>query len=146
MPIFTETKTTTFSAEQLYDLILDVEQYPDFLPWCSNAKIITRNESCFYARLTIGYKMFNESYLSKVTFKKNQYIEAQYIEGPFKNLHNRWVFHNTTDGSKVDFYLNFEFNNFLFNTITKSIYHQLTNVMIKSFITRAEDIYNEKNY
>ena len=141
MTIFTKKIQTVFHAKQLYDLVFDVESYPEFLPWCTGAKIITMHDDCFYAKLNIGYKIFNESYTSKVIFKKDQYIDAQCIDGPFKMLHNRWVFVEKPIGIEVEFYLNFEFNNFIFNAFTKTIYNQLTNVMINSFLTRADELY-----
>jgi coenzyme Q-binding protein COQ10 len=147
----TETKIMPFTANQIYDLVVDIENYPNFLPWCKNAKIIKEiSKNNIHAELLINFKNIYEKYTSDVYFNKineNQYnIEAIAIKGPFKRLVNKWqIVLIDQKKSKVDFYLEFEFNSIILTKMLGTIFSSATHKMINAFENRANELYNPKS-
>ena len=120
----------------------DINKYSDFLPWCANSKIISQESEEIIASLDIAYHGVNQSFSSKNTGIKNQEIVMKLVDGPFKHLDGLWVFSEIDgDSCKIDFSLDFEFNNFLLHKIASPIFSKIANTMLDSFISRAEDIY-----
>ena len=138
-----ETRILPFTPKQLYDLVLDIESYPVFIPQCSKAKILSENPSKqeLQAELNIDVGMISTSYISKVTFKSNNLINVDYMSGPLKNLHNKWLFLPHKHGCKLQFFLSYQFDNKIFNNLAKKIGNRLKNIMIESFIERATNLY-----
>ena len=91
MPRFVEDRTFHYSAQQMYDLVADVKEYPNFLPWCIGSRLYNQTDNDFYADLIIGFKMFRERFTSHVILGDNQ-IDINYIRGPLSHLHNLWQF------------------------------------------------------
>ena len=150
MPSHSEIKTLHYSAKQMFDLVLDVEKYPQFLPWCPAAKIIKRFDSkelnChFEADLVIHFKGFTQKYSSDVKAAKNLngefIINTTAIDGPFKNLVNHWQFQDITGGCQVKFFIDFEFKSLILDKMIGMIWQKATNKMIAAFETRAQTIY-----
>ena len=142
MPEFKETRILSFPPKVLYDIVLDIEKYPDFLPWCTRSEIVERfpGENKLYASVSAGYALYSETYLSKVTFADNERIEACYIEGPFKNLNTLWQFKEHTQGCALDFHVSFEFNKGILNTVANHMIDQVTEKMVEAFINRAHSL------
>ena len=149
MPSHKEVKNLNYSPKQILDLVMDIEQYPQFLPWCIAAKI-TKNidKNNLEADLAISFKGFFQKYTSLVTVKelnKNNFeIKAQAIEGPFKNLINLWRI-KEIKGEKnqcyVDFFIDFEFQSKFLSKMITPIFTRATNKMIQAFEKRAEELY-----
>src|SRR3546814_10212807 len=96
MPIHKEKRVLPYSPAQLYGLVIDIEHYPEFLPWCPGARVRTRQENLIVADLIIGFKMFRERFTSRVTpAPAGRRIDVTYADGPFKYLENHWVFEHT---------------------------------------------------
>ena len=108
-----EQKTLPYTAEQMFDLVVAVDQYSEFAPWCSASRINSReSDTIFYADLIVGYKMFRERFSSKVIAERPDSIYIEYLRGPLKHLKNYWRFIDQGDGScVVDFSVEFEFKN-----------------------------------
>ena len=84
-----------FKAKQLYNIIIDVEAYPDFLPWCLSSRIVKKHdENNFDAELTVGYKAIDEKYISRIQAEYEKQIISKAISGPFKSLDSSWYFKN----------------------------------------------------
>ena len=101
MPTHAEKRTMPYSAQQMYDLVVDVGSYPEFLPWCAAARIrkITPSENLVImdADLVIAFKVFRERFGSRVTMDaENTLIIVEYLDGPFKYLKNNWKFMEIT--------------------------------------------------
>ncbi|NCP62823.1 MAG: type II toxin-antitoxin system RatA family toxin [Alphaproteobacteria bacterium] len=143
MPRFQDKHSLPFTPKQLYDIVLDIEKYPDFLPWCTRSEIIERldEEGKLYASVSAGYALYSETYLSKVFFQDAKRIEATYIEGPFKNLHTLWLFNEHPKGCELLFSVDFEFETGLLNTVAKHMFTQVTEKMVEAFIQRAHALY-----
>ena len=99
MPSHKETRVVPYTAAQLFDLVMDIEKYPQFLPWCIGARINRRGKTMLDADVMIGYKVFREKFSSRVHFKKNTSIEVEYMRGPMRELSNKWGFKQLKDGT-----------------------------------------------
>ena len=114
MPTHAEKKVLRYSQEQLFDMVADVARYPEFLPWCVGARVLSRDEQVLVADLTIGFRMFRETFRSRVGLNKPGHIHVTYENGPFRYLNNHWRFTPVAGGTEVDFFVDFELFNFLF--------------------------------
>ena len=142
MPEFRDHRLLPFHPKVLYDVVLDIERYPDFLPWCTRSEVVERfhGENKLYASVSAGYALYSETYLSKVTFQENQRIEANYIEGPFEKLHTLWEFKEHQEGCELDFFVAFEFNKGILNTVANTMIDQVTEKMVEAFVARAHTL------
>ena len=127
MPSASIKKDISCSKENLIKMVLDIEKYPEFVPWCLNGKIHKKNDTGdkieITADLTIGKNFFNETYKSFVIYEKSSdSILVTNIDGPLKRLENIWTFRQKGENSEIDFYVNFELKNKILNML-----------MIKSF-------------
>ncbi len=150
MPSHKEIKTLPYSARQIFDLVMDIEKYPQFLPWCLVAKITkVFNEKHFEADLAINFKGFSQKYSSDV--RASQTIDGEFlisvvaIDGPFKNLINSWQFKDISGGCQVEFFIDFEFKSIILGKMIGMIFEKATNKMIDAFEKRAEAVYNINN-
>jgi len=127
MPSTSIKKEIPCSKENLIKMVLDIEKYPEFVPWCLNGKIHGKKDKGdrieITADLTIGKSFFNETYKSFVIYDKSKNsIQVTNMEGPLKYLENKWFFKQVGKNSEVDFHINFELKNKILNLL-----------MIKSF-------------
>ena len=142
MPTHAEKRIVLYSPEQMFDLILDIEKYPEFLPWCNAAQVRERGKDYLIGDLTIGYKMMSSTYRSKVVFNRPHRIDIEYVEGPFKHLKNHWQFKTVNNGCEIDFFIDFEFKSSLFQHLMEYVFNAAVRVMINAFETRASVIAN----
>lgn len=148
MPEFSETKILPYKPEQIYELVMDIEKYPEFLPWCKKAKIIdVISEQNLTADLLINFKNIFEKYRSNVKHgideNDHYFVEVKAIEGPFKKLINRWKFFEDEQGCKIEFFIDFEFNSFFLEKMLGVIFGKATKKMMNAFETRAHEKYDE---
>ena len=138
-----EQRLLGYRPEQLFDLVADVERYPEFLPWCIGARIRERSESLLVADLVIGFKVIRERFTSRVALdRQNLAIEVTYADGPFKHLSNRWRFEPRPDGScLIDFYVEFEFRSIVLQKLIGVLFHEAVKRMVAAFETRARALY-----
>ncbi len=143
MPVHAEQRVLPYSPDQLFDLVADIERYPEFLPWCRAARIRRREGNTLHADLVIGFKMFRENFTSRVELDRGRHrIDVVYAEGPFKYLRNHWVFEPRPDGScHVDFYVEFEFRSPLLARLIGLLFHEAVRRMVHAFETRAAKLY-----
>ena len=130
-------------AKDLYSIVLDIEKYPDYIPWCKQIEIIKKNKNEILANMIVKYKFFpKQKFTSKVTFDlKKLFIKTKYVEGPLKNLCTNWNFINIkNDSCQVIFDIEFEFENFLHQQIAEIFFPLIENKMMSSFIKRADSI------
>ena len=134
--------------EQLIDLVLDIEKYPQFVPFCLDSKIYERKDkgdlSLIIADLTIGKGPFKDTYKSDVKFnKKEDTIFVTNLDGPLKHLENKWHFKEENNFTEVSFDVDFELKNDFLNIImTKSFQFGLDKIA-DAFEKRAEDLFNK---
>jgi coenzyme Q-binding protein COQ10 len=143
---YTERKLVPYAPKQLFDLVADVAKYPSFLPWCVGARIRSHVGNELVADLTIGFGPFRESFTSRVTLTPPDAtgfctIRTEYENGPFKFLHNRWKFAPDAQGCVVDFYVDFEFRNFMLQKAIGAVFTEAVRLMVNAFLKRARTIY-----
>ena len=136
MPSASIKKEIPCSKENLIKMVLDIEKYPEFVPWCVGSKIYSKNDKGnkieITADLTIGKSFFNETYKSFVIYDKpSDSIHVTNIDGPLKHLKNKWFFSQKGEKSEVDFHVDFELKNNILNML-----------MIKSFDIGLKKIAN----
>lgn len=144
MPTHAERKNLPYTPEQLFDLVVKVDKYPEFLPWCIASRINKKTDSEIYADLIIGYKMMREKFGSRVTFDRPHTIRVEYLDGPMKYLSNKWEFIREPDGScTIDFYVDFEFKNAFLQKMMGLFFNEAVRRMVSSFEARAKELYGE---
>jgi coenzyme Q-binding protein COQ10 len=142
MPTHAERRRLPYRAEQMFDLVADVERYPEFLPWCMGARIRERKANVIVADLLIGFRMFRERFTSRVALDRPNRIDVDYSEGPFRYLNNHWIFEAQADGACViDFYVNFEFRSRLLQRMIGVLFNEAVRRMVAAFEGRARQLY-----
>ncbi len=132
----------------MYALIADVGSYPEFLPWCSAARIRSRDvredgAEVVEADLVISFKVFRERFGSRVVLRPEaRKIEVAYLDGPFKYMNNHWTFTPLEDGGcEVDFFVEFEFKSFVLQKLIGVVFHEAMQRIVRAFEGRARELY-----
>ena len=143
MTVHAEKRVVCHSPEDLYALVADVRSYPQFLPWCLAARMRIETETELQADLIIGFKMFREKFTSYVDLNPSALeITVKYAEGPFKHLTNHWRFLPHPDGCEIDFYVDFEFNSRLLQSVIETLFTDAVHRMVGAFESRADELYD----
>ena len=146
MPRHSESKALPYSAAQMFDLVADVRAYPQFLPWVIGMRVRDETPTNLTADMIVGFKMLRETFTSRVALDRPKAIRIDYINGPLKFLNNEWDFRDTPDGGcTIDFLVDFEFRNRLFETMAGSFFHEAFRRMVHAFEKRAEAIYGSNS-
>ena len=146
MPSFHKLRHLSHSPELLLGIILDIERYPQFLPWCLNANVRMRKEDSLIGDLCVGYGLLNRSFSSQVRFDKGKgLVEMQADDGLFSHFESRWrITHGekTAEGSKtlVDFFIDFRLRALPFKSVFENIFCQAAERMVEAFEQRANNI------
>ena len=144
MPQINRSALMPFKQEDIFNLVNDVEAYPDFLPWCSSAKILEKSPDHVLAKLTlkrvgVSYDLVTRNHLSP--FKS---IDIEFVEGPLRSLNGRWAFTGLGDlGCKVEISLCFELKKQLVDKAMGSILENAAESMVRLFSSRAETVFEE---
>jgi len=142
MPTHAEKRTLAYTPEQMFDLVADVERYPEFLPWCTAVRIHHRKGNEIMSDMVIGFKMFREKFTTRVLLHPSRRIDVEYTNGPFKYLNNHWIFEPAPDGGcTVDFYIKFEFKSKILQSAIGLVFNEAVQKMISAFESRAKSIY-----
>ena len=136
----------SYNAEQIFDLVIAIDRYPEFLPWCLSANIIKEVDQTFDADLVIGFKMLRQRFISRVTSRRPDWIEVIPISGPFKRMNNSWRFKTQSeDNCMIDFYVDFEFRSRLLNKLMGALFQEAVRRMVGAFEKRAFELYGTNN-
>lgn len=141
MPTHAEKRILRYTPDQLYQLVADVRRYPEFLPWCVGARVISSTETKLVADLTIGFKMFRESFRSEVTLERPDRVLVQYMNGPFRYLNNQWRFIPVEQGTQLEFFVDFEFRSRLLQAVIGTVFNEAVRLMVRAFERRAMQLY-----
>mgnify|MGYP001266669880 CR=1 FL=1 len=146
MPSASIKKKIPCSKENLIKMVLDIEKYPEFVPWCLDSKIYTKKNKGdkieITADLTIGKSFFNETYKSFVIFDKStDSIVVTNIDGPLKHLKNKWNFKQIGDNSEIDFHVDFELKNKILNVLMIKSFDIGLKKIAKAFEERAIQLF-----
>ncbi len=148
MPTHNETRHLPYSAQQMYDLVADVGQYPQFLPWCAAARIRSvtpraDGAEVMEADLVISFKVFRERFGSRVTlWSARREIDTEYLDGPFRYMKSNWAFEEAEDGGcNVTFFVDFEFRNAVLQSIIGVVFNEAMQRIVRAFERRAAQLY-----
>lgn len=147
MPQFETRRHVRHSPERMYNLVADVEKYPEFLPLCEGLTIRSRKDrdtkALLVADMTVGYKAFRETFTTQVLLKPDEHaIDVKYLDGPFKYLDNRWRFEPTEDGGcSVYFFIDYEFKSRILGAVMGSMFDRAFRMFAEAFEARADKIY-----
>ena len=147
MPSASIKKNISCSKENLIKMVLDIEKYPEFVPWCINGKIYKKVDKGdnieIIADLTIGKKFLNQTYKSFVIYKKSKdLILVTNIDGPLKHLENKWYFKQSGKNSEVDFNIDFELKSKILNLFLIQSFDKGLKKIAEAFEKRANDLFN----
>ena len=146
MPSASIRKEISCSKEDLIKMVLDIEKYPEFVPWCLNGKIHSKKDKRdkieITADLTIGKSFFNETYKSFVIYNKSSdSIHVTNINGPLKYLENKWFFKQEGKNSELDFYINFELKNKILHLLMSKSFNIGLKKIANAFEKRAIELF-----
>jgi len=146
MPTASIKKEIPCTKDKLIKMVLDIEKYPEFVPWCLGGKIHTNIDKGktveITADLTIGKSFFNETYKSFVIYDKSvDSINVTNMEGPLKHLKNKWIFKQLGENSEVDFYVDFELKNKILNMFMNKTFEIGLKKIADAFEKRAIELF-----
>ncbi len=131
-----------YPASFMYALVNDVEAYPDFLPWCGGAKIITRSADSMDASIRIERAGLNQWFTTRNRLTENESIEMELLDGPFERLHGRWDFASLAgSGCRIELVLRFEMKRGLASAIITPVFTKIANTLVDSFCQRAKELH-----
>ena len=127
-------------------MVIDIEKYPEFVPWCIEGKVHDKNESedliTFNGDLKVGKSLLNETFFSQVLYyKEKDKIIVSNLSGPLKYLKNEWAFKEINNATQLEFFIDFELKNPILNSIMKRSFEIGLNKIAKSFEERATNLY-----
>jgi coenzyme Q-binding protein COQ10 len=137
-----EQVTLPYTQKQLFDLVAEVERYPEFLPWCIGARIIRRENNILYADLVIGWKILREKFRSKVVLDEPGLVHFEYANGPLKYLRGDWRFTPAAaGGTTITFSVDFEFKSRALSLVMGGVFSELVHRMVGAYEARAVQLY-----
>lgn len=150
MPKFETTRRVPFTASQMFDIVADVEAYPQFLPLCESLRVESREASSageiVIATMGVGYKTIRESFRTRVTLQPDApAILVEYLDGPFRRLENRWRFLPVAGGtgSDVHFFIDYEFRSMMLGVLMGALFDKAFRKFSEAFEDRARTVYGE---
>lgn len=148
MPQFSNKRRVRHSAEQMFDLVADVEHYPEFVPMCQALKVRQRTQNSdgsetVIADMTVSFQLVRETFTSRVTLDKpNSKILVEYLKGPFSKLENRWTFEpKTQDSCDVGFFIAYEFKSRMLAVLMGAMFDAAFQRFAAAFEKRADAVY-----
>ena len=143
MPAVKKTVLVPFSAQQMYDLVANCEDYPAFLPWCSGGRILEQNGDTLAAELKIDFRGIRQSFSTRNRNVPGSSIDMELLSGPFKSLQGHWHFTPLADDAcRVDFELEYHFSSGLLEKVIGPVFSHITATFVDAFVKRAEAVYS----
>jgi len=150
MPRFSSKRRVAHTASQMFDLVADMERYPEFVPLCQSLKIRQRtprsdDTETVVAEMTVSFKLVKETFTTQVTLDRpNLKIDVRYLRGPFSSLENRWTFEPKGEGaSDVTFFIAYEFKSRMLALLMGSMFDAAFARFATAFEKRADRIYGK---
>ncbi len=151
MPQFTTKRQVRHSAADMFDLVADVERYPEFVPLCKDLKVRQRNAEgegveTVIADMTVSFKLVRESFRSRVTLDRPKLqITVEYLQGPFSHMQNRWTFRPSSDNAcEVEFFIDYEFRSRTLGMLMGGMFDMAFRRFAAAFEARADQVYGHK--
>jgi coenzyme Q-binding protein COQ10 len=151
MPEFSTRRRVRHSGTDMFDLVADMESYPQFVPLCRDLKVSQRREvsegvETAMSEMTVAYKLIRETFVTKVTLDRPKLqIIVDHLHGPFSHLKNRWTFKDRGDGtSDVSFYISYEFSSRVLALVMGAMFDLAFRRFADAFERRADQVYGKK--
>ncbi|MCU0870201.1 MAG: type II toxin-antitoxin system RatA family toxin [Burkholderiales bacterium] len=139
MPDIERTVIVAHPAQRMFDLVDDVPRYPEFLPWCGGAEVMSRDDRVTRAAVTIAFKGLRQRFVTDNTRTPPSRIDLAFVEGPFRRLHGSWLFTALADDAcKVQFRLHYEFSSRLLEKLIGPVFDHIAGTFVDRFIERAD--------
>jgi len=131
-----------YPAQQMYNLVDDVERYPEFLPWCAGTRVETRDGRSTRATILIDYRGIKQSFVTENRTHPAERIEIHLVSGPFRKLEGLWLFTPLTpDACKIQFRLHYEFSNRLLEKLVGPVFRHIAGTLLDAFLQRARQLH-----
>ena len=144
MPVIQHCLEVPYNVAEMYELVNRIENYSEFLPWCSKSKIISQNEDSLQASLTLTAGGLSKTFTTLNRLQKNKLIEISLVDWPFKHLEGYWAFEATQHGSKIRLNLEFEFSTRLLALAFSPVFEKVANTLVQAFSKRAHQVYGDR--
>jgi len=151
VPQFATKRRVRHAASEMFDLVADMERYPEFVPLCRALRVLRRvpepeGVEVVVAQVTVAYKLIVQNFISRVTFDRaNLQIQVEYLEGPFRRMENRWVFHAVGDHvCDVEFFIAYEFKSRTLAALMGAMFDAAFRRFSAAFERRADEIYGRR--
>lgn len=131
----------SFTPQQMYDLVVDMDRYPEFLPWCAKARKYDVEEMSFKSEITFSFKSLRETFHTVDKVEPGRKITISHLDGPFRYLESQWLFVPVFGGTKIDFFIDFNFKNPVLNLTLGPLFAEASRRMVEAFKKRAESVY-----
>ncbi|BBL72134.1 type II toxin-antitoxin system RatA family toxin [Methylogaea oryzae] len=142
MTVIQKSALVRFPAAAMYDLVNDIERYPEFLPWCSASRVLSRSPDVVEAELDIARGGFNKSFATRNLLKPGEEMRMTLLRGPFDFLEGVWTFTPLReDASKIALDLRFELSGALASLAFGAVFNQICGTMVSAFSERAKQLY-----
>lgn len=138
-----KTLVVPFSAEQMYQLVNNIESYPEFLPWCRAAEVHSRSMDAIRATIHLSRGPVQYSITTQNNMLLNRSIVMRYVDGPFKECEGTWLFQDNEGQCKIDFNMHYEFASRLKALLIEPVFHPIADTLVDSFHRRAQDVYGK---
>lgn len=135
-----------FSAQEMFDLVADVDHYPQFLPWCNQAQVLERHVDGLTARLGLSYSGIKQSFTTRNTHVHGQSIHVSLVDGPFSLLEGHWTFQGLSSpqpgrsACKVELDLRYAFSSRALELVVSPVFDKVASTLVESFVQRAESV------
>lgn len=139
-----------YSPREMYDLVVGVEQYPRFLPWCERAEVLERADEAMTARLTLHYAGLRHSFTTRNEHQPGEAVVVRLVDGPFSLLDGTWLFQplgrpgGEASACKIDFDMRYAFKGGALEAVLSPVFDRIADTLVDSFVRRAEEVYGAR--
>ena len=136
-----------FSPEEMYSLVTDVAQYPQFLPWCDQARVLEQNETGMLAEISISFGGVRQTFVTSNTHEPGRWVELKLVKGPFSKLDGEWKFSPIGDGKqracRVELTLHYGFDNAILGKLVGPVFDKIAASLVDAFVKRAQQVFGD---
>ncbi len=144
MAIVRKSALVPYSASQMFNLVYDVGAYPQFLPWCHTARVISESDEQICGLIEVARMGIRQTFSTCNRYERDRRMEIALLDGPFRKLDGIWTFTALrTDASKVELELDFEFSGRLIDKAFGTVFNQIANSLVDAFCKRADEVYRQ---
>lgn len=134
-----------YSPEEMFSLVVGVEQYPQFLPWCDRARVLEQDSTGMVAEVGIAFSGIRQSFVTRNTHETGRRVQMHLVRGPFSKLEGDWKFSPVGDGTqracRVDLELRYGFDNAALAALVGPVFDRIAKSLVEAFVKRAEQVY-----